>query len=111
MTISYLAHAYWRQIKAGNRTFESVKDTHKEQVKSLAKTDVENGVITAKEVEEETQLIISIKQMKESLYEIDCNKTITTLIPHQKAFITSLSSCLSSIFISSTSFSACSIKP
>ena len=43
-----------------------------------------------KEVEEETQLIISIKQMKESLYEIDCNKTITTLIPHQKAFITSL---------------------
>ena len=39
---------------------------------------------------EEEKLIISIKQMKESLYEIDCNQTLTSLLSHQKAFITSL---------------------
>lgn len=49
MEISYFAHAYWRQIKAGNRTFESVKDSMKDQVRYLAKTDVANGVITAEE--------------------------------------------------------------
>ena len=46
MTISNFSHAYWRQIKAGNRTFESVKEGYKEQVKYLAQTDVENGIIS-----------------------------------------------------------------
>ena len=49
MVISAFAHAYWRQIKNGNRTFESVKEAYKEQVKFLAKTDVINGVITAEQ--------------------------------------------------------------
>lgn len=51
MEISYIAHAYWRQIKAGNRTFESVKDKDdmKKQVRYLAQTDVANGVVTAEE--------------------------------------------------------------
>lgn len=46
MTISNFSHAYWRQIKEGNRTFESVKEGYKEQVKYLAQTDVMNEVIT-----------------------------------------------------------------
>jgi hypothetical protein len=49
MKISAIAHSYWRLIKAGKRTFDSVPDTMKDQVKELAKTDVENGVITREE--------------------------------------------------------------
>lgn len=44
-----IAHSYWRLIKSGKRTFESVKAEVKEDVRTLAKTDVENGVITAEE--------------------------------------------------------------
>lgn len=44
MTVKPIAKSYWRLIKAGNRTFASVPDSVKEDVKVLAKNDV--GVIT-----------------------------------------------------------------
>lgn len=44
-----IAHAYWRLIKRGVRTYESIPSTVKEDVKTLAKTDVENGVISAED--------------------------------------------------------------
>ncbi len=45
-----IAKIYWRNIKNGNRTFTSVTDeVVAEEVKRLAKTDVENGEITADE--------------------------------------------------------------
>lgn len=48
MKVNIFCHAYWRQIKCGNRTFESIpKESDREGVKILAKTDVENGIITA----------------------------------------------------------------
>ena len=49
--ITPFAHAYWRQIKRGNRTYESIPETMKPQVKELAKTDVENKVINVTEYE------------------------------------------------------------
>ena len=62
--IQAVAHSYWRSIKRGNRTFESLSEEvteyqkkngylcMKEQVRYLAKTDVTNEVITAKEYEQ-----------------------------------------------------------
>mgnify|MGYP004597454453 CR=1 FL=1 len=44
-----IAHAYWRLIKRGVRTYESIPSTVKEDVKTLAKTDVENGIISAED--------------------------------------------------------------
>lgn len=49
MEITVFAHAFWRQVKNGNRTFEAVLEPYKEQVKYLAKTDVSNGLITSAE--------------------------------------------------------------
>lgn len=49
MAIKAIAHSYWRRIKDGARTFESVPAGVKEDVLVLAKTDVENGVITPEE--------------------------------------------------------------
>lgn len=52
MKVNIFCHAYWRQIKCGNRTFESIpKESDREGVKMLAKTDVENGVISPEEYE------------------------------------------------------------
>ena len=48
MAIKAIAHSYWRSIKRG-RAFESIKDEVKDDVRTLAKLDVENGVITAEE--------------------------------------------------------------
>lgn len=48
-TIKPIAHSYWRSIKRGNRTFESIPDSLKDDVLALAKSDVENGVITEEE--------------------------------------------------------------
>nr|DAT81707.1 MAG TPA: hypothetical protein [Caudoviricetes sp.] len=39
-------NSYWRLIKAGRRTYESVPAKYAPGVKYLAKTDVENEVIT-----------------------------------------------------------------
>jgi hypothetical protein len=59
MAIKAIAHSYWRSIKRGTRTFESVVNNPKESVReladdirTLAQTDVENGEITATEYEQ-----------------------------------------------------------
>lgn len=51
MAVKAIAHSYWRTIKRGMRTFESVPDSVKEDVRILAQADVANGVITAEEYE------------------------------------------------------------
>ena len=51
MAVKAIAHSYWRCIKRGSRTFESIPDNVKEDVRTLAKADVENSVITAEEYE------------------------------------------------------------
>ena len=52
MAVKPIAHSYWRTIKAGIRTFESVKDNVKDDVRTLAKADVVSGVITAEEYQQ-----------------------------------------------------------
>lgn len=52
MTISAIAYSYWRRIKAGARTFESVHANVKDDVKLLAKQDVVDGTITPEYYEE-----------------------------------------------------------
>ncbi len=47
MAVKAIAHSYWRSIKRGVRTFESIPDSVKDDVRNLAQTDVQNGVITA----------------------------------------------------------------
>lgn len=47
-----IAHSYWRSIKRGNRTFESIPDELQNDVRTLAKADVENEVITTAEYEQ-----------------------------------------------------------
>lgn len=49
MAVKAIAHSYWRSIKRGNRTFDSVPDNVKDDVRTLAQTDVETGVITPEE--------------------------------------------------------------
>lgn len=52
MTVKSICHSYWRLVKAGRRTFESIpKAEDREMVKYLAKTDVANNVITEEEYE------------------------------------------------------------
>lgn len=46
MAVKAIAHSYWRSIKRGTRTFDSAPDSVKDDVRTLAQTDVENGVIT-----------------------------------------------------------------
>lgn len=41
-----IATSYWRSIKRGARSFESVKDDVKDDVKALAAMDVKARVIT-----------------------------------------------------------------
>lgn len=52
MAVKAIAHSYWRRIKAGARTFESVPENVKADVVTLAKADVVDGVITADEYEQ-----------------------------------------------------------
>lgn len=63
MKIQAVAHSYWRSIKRGNRTFESLSEESKHkyppmksQVLYLAMSDVEEGVITEEEFEYYTGL-------------------------------------------------------
>lgn len=49
MAVKAIAHSYWRRIKAGARTFESVPVSVKDDVRTLAAADVECGTITAGE--------------------------------------------------------------
>lgn len=46
MATSAIAAAYWRKIKSGERTYESVPASKANEVLALAKTDVVNDVIT-----------------------------------------------------------------
>ena len=46
MTVKAIAYSYWRSIKRGNRTFGSIPDSVKDDVRTLAQADVQNGVIT-----------------------------------------------------------------
>ena len=52
MAVKAIAYSYWRRIKAGARTFDSVPESVKEDVITLANEDLENGVITEQEYEE-----------------------------------------------------------
>ena len=53
MTVSAISKIYWRTIKRGTRTYNSIKDeTIKTEVKYLAQQDVESGEITAERYEE-----------------------------------------------------------
>lgn len=49
MAVKAIAHSYWRRIKAGARTFESVPASVKDDVRALAQADVASGEITAEE--------------------------------------------------------------
>lgn len=52
MAIKAIAHSYWRSIKRGSRTFESIPDNVKDDVRTLARADVENYVITIMDYEQ-----------------------------------------------------------
>lgn len=49
MAIKAIAHSYWRTIKRGTRTFDSVPESVQDDVRDLAMSDVQNGVITPEE--------------------------------------------------------------
>ena len=49
MAVKAISHSYWRSIKRGTRTFESIKGEVKDDVRALARADVEAGVITREE--------------------------------------------------------------
>jgi len=53
MKIQSIAHSYWRLIKAGRKTFDSLSEdskngypSMKDQVRYLAKAEVEDGTIS-----------------------------------------------------------------
>lgn len=59
MKVKAISHSYWRAIKAGTRTFESVANSARaaiyeraDEIRYLAKCDVESGEITAAEYEQ-----------------------------------------------------------
>ena len=69
MKIQSVAHSYWRRIKAGARTFESLSDevtdfqkkngysSMRDQVMYLAISDVKNDVINEGQFEDYTGLV------------------------------------------------------
>ena len=52
MAVKAIAHSYWRSIKRGTRTFESIPDSVKDDVRTLAQADVQEGVITKEQYEQ-----------------------------------------------------------
>jgi len=52
MAVKAIAHSYWRSIKRGTRTFDSVPASVKDDVRTLAQDDVVEGVITPEEYRE-----------------------------------------------------------
>ena len=52
MAVKAIAHSYWRSIKRGSRTFESIPESVKDDVRTLAQTDVQEGVITTEQYEQ-----------------------------------------------------------
>lgn len=51
MAVKAIAYSYWRRIKAGARTFDQTPDELKDDVRTLAQEDVENGVISEADYE------------------------------------------------------------
>lgn len=49
MAVKAIAHSYWRSVKRGTRTFESIPESVKADVRVLAHADVENGIISTEE--------------------------------------------------------------
>jgi hypothetical protein len=52
MSINPIACSYWRVIKAGGRTYASVPATVKDDVLTLARSDVEAMAITPQQYED-----------------------------------------------------------
>ena len=52
MAVKAIANSYWRSIKRGARTFENIPDSVKDDVRTLAKADVVDGVITTEQYEQ-----------------------------------------------------------
>ena len=52
MAVKAIAHSYWRSIKSGTRTFESIQESVKDDVRTLAQADVVEGVITPEQYEQ-----------------------------------------------------------
>ena len=52
MAVKAIAYSYWRSIKRGNRTFESIPDSVKDDVRTLAQAEVQEGVISAEQYEQ-----------------------------------------------------------
>ena len=52
MAVKAIAHSYWRSIKRVTRTFESIPDSVKNDVRTLAYADVQEGVITKEQYEQ-----------------------------------------------------------
>ena len=52
MAVKAIANSYWRSIKRGARTFENIPGSVKDDVRTLAQTDVHNGVITMEQYEQ-----------------------------------------------------------
>ena len=52
MAVKAIAYSYWRSIKRGSRIFGNIPDSVKDDVRTLAKADVQEGVITAEQYEQ-----------------------------------------------------------
>ena len=52
MAVKAIAHSYWRSIKRGARTFESIPESVKDDVRTLAQADVVDGVIAPEQYEQ-----------------------------------------------------------
>ena len=51
MAVKAIAYSYWRSIKRGAREFGDIPDSVKDDVRTLAKNDVADGVISEEEYE------------------------------------------------------------
>lgn len=48
-----ISHSYWRSVKRGTRTFDSIRDEEiRADIRILAQSDVTNGAITATEYQQ-----------------------------------------------------------
>lgn len=52
MAVKAIANSYWRSIKRGARTFENIPNSVKDDVRTLAQADVQDGVISAEQYEQ-----------------------------------------------------------
>lgn len=52
MAVKAIAHSYWRSIKRSARAFENIPDSVKDDVRTLAQADVQEGVITIEQYEQ-----------------------------------------------------------